>query len=223
MTLDLPTASHRRRYTLTEMNTPRTLIAALSTSVLMLAARAGGDTVKLTDRPAFEDVVVTGYRNDRLLFRGVSGQTLRKPVTEVEWFTCSQRPLLSDAERHRAVDRGRAINMYERALREEDDAEWRRLIRMRLCDTLDEAGLFDRALETYLDLLREDVASQPPRPSRVGRPGSPRNAAAAKLLEAALRDRSLGDRRLALRRMRLDLLLIDDRSPSAGAGSDAPT
>ena len=171
-----------------------------------------GDVVKLFDKPAFEDVQVSGFRDGRLLFRGVSGQVLRKPYEHVEWIELADRPRLSDAESHRATDRGRAVNMYERALRESDSDGLRDFIRMRLCQSADEAGLFDRSVGLYLDMLRERIAIGPLRPTHPGRAGSTRNAAALDLLQQALRDRSLFDEWPRLQRMRLDLLLIDGRA-----------
>ncbi|MCK4340771.1 MAG: hypothetical protein KAY37_03500 [Phycisphaerae bacterium] len=53
-------------------------------AAIMVLLGPGGalraDTVKLTNRPAFRNVSIRDFRPDVLIFRGVSGEYLRKPL-----------------------------------------------------------------------------------------------------------------------------------------------
>ena len=62
-----------------------------------------GDTVKLNDRPAFRNVSISDFRDNLLVFRGVSGEYLKKPLAEVEWLAIDGRPHLTAAERAAAT------------------------------------------------------------------------------------------------------------------------
>ncbi|MFN0137805.1 MAG: hypothetical protein ACKVS9_17005, partial [Phycisphaerae bacterium] len=49
----------------------------------LLATIASADTVTLADKPPFERVTVTDFANGRLAFRGLSGETIRRPIEAV--------------------------------------------------------------------------------------------------------------------------------------------
>ncbi len=179
--------------------------------LLTLAAPARPDTVKLTGRPAFDHVIVSDFSRGRLVFRGVSGQILRKPLAQIEFIHLPGHPELFEAEQ--AAVAGNWTHALERyaAARATDPPAWlRRYILAREMRAADAAGAFDRAVEAYLELGiagAADAGVSPP--NRPGPPGSKVNERAVSLLQDAGTNPSL--RPLLLQLLILENLPIDSR------------
>lgn len=155
--------------------------------LLLLCAAARADTVKLRNKPEFRHVRVTGFRDGKLVFRGVSQQYLRKPLADVEWLEIERLPALGDAERAAAIGRWNiATTRYETAQQLADDEWLQRFVRVRLLWAYDAAGRFDLAVELYIETLSlhpADLAQLVP--TNPGPPGSHANRRARAALEAA--------------------------------------
>lgn len=189
--------------------------------ILLLAATSPsrGDTVKLTNRPAFRNVAVVGFRGGRVIFRGVSGQYLRKPLPEVEWLTIAGAPDLSAAERATTTgDWGRAVPTYEAALEAAGERWLRDLVRFRLLTAYDRAGRFDRAVALYVELLgaHPDLAARFA-PRHPGPVDSDVNRQARATLVRVLAADAASPGAGALRALQLELMLYEglERRPEA--------
>jgi hypothetical protein len=183
----------------------RLFLCALS--LILAAPPAGADSVKLRGRQVFENVRIETIEAGRLVFRGVSGETLRKPLASVEWLECTQVPKLSEAEAALAENRPSEACAKLKELAAAREPEWlARWAAVRLIVSLDAAGRLDEALAVYLSSRRlGDYATLP---SRCGFPGSPENRAALRRLDALRRIE--GPDAGELRRLRLELHLIED-------------
>ncbi len=195
----------------------RALLRAAATAALLAAllgpARARADEVKLVRRPVFRNVQVTDYRDGRLHFRGVSRQTLRKPIAEVEWIRIDGWPELNLAERPPDPDMPTAPQ-YELLIRQTAEPWQIDLLRIRHAQALDRERPLNEALPAYLKLLADRVpgaaAARPRHPDPAGSAG---HAAARARLRTA---RSLGQYRTFqqdLLLLELELLLWDQVSP----------
>ncbi|MGD8452758.1 MAG: hypothetical protein PVJ57_13140 [Phycisphaerae bacterium] len=170
------------------------------------------DTVKLHGKPPFRNVRVTGFRHGRVVFRGVSGQFLHKPLDQIEWLAIDNLEALGAAEQAAVTGKwSQAAAGYRSALAH-DDEPWRAaLLRARLTAVLDRAGRFDEAVAVWLELLAGDAdaaAGQAPR--HPGPPGSPENGSARERLTAALEAGGAPEVRQRLRTLLLDLALYDE-------------
>ncbi len=209
----ISTSSSKRsaRYVYT-IGMPLRLLRVLAATGPLALAAASADTIKLTNSTVFRAVRTVDFRENRLVFRGVSGQYLRKPLEQVAWFELDGRPALSAAEQQAAAGNWpAATDGYEAALAEPGPDWLRDLIRVRFLVAAEQAGRLARAVELYADLL----ASQPLSAARyapraVGPPGSHTNAAARAVLLARLAAPAPIAGRGALRTLLLELLLIDE-------------
>ncbi|TWT46141.1 hypothetical protein RAS1_25890 [Phycisphaerae bacterium RAS1] len=187
------------------MGCTRSRISAGILIAAALAARAAAaDTVKLSGRPPFVGVRIVAFREHRLIFRGVSGELLRKPHAEIEWIEADDLPRLGEAEHAAAEGRDPdAAAAYESVLRDAA-AEWvGPWAKRRLAAVCDRCGRFDRAVELCLELGGDC------RPRRLAPAGSSENAAARTRLKNALTGRN-GP---LAREMLVDLELYEDRDP----------
>jgi tetratricopeptide (TPR) repeat protein len=197
---------------------------ALFLAVSAPAAAAPADAVKLVGRPVFRNVLLSDYRDGRIIFRGVSGEYLRKPLGEVEWLECAACPPLTEAEHAAAEGQwAAAATAYQEVLRS-GCAPWAdRLARVRLLVASDRAGRFDEAVLVLSELLRDYPLETPASPRRPGPPGSETNSRAITALNAALSESGLRPTDAALHRLLLELLLYEeaDEVPFVPEGSDA--
>lgn len=179
--------------------------------LLTLSVPARPDTVKLTARPAFDNVIVSDFSRGRLVFRGISGQILRKPLAQIEFVRIPGHPDLFDAELAAVAGNWPlALERYAAARATDPPAWLRRYILAREVRAADAAGAFDRAIEAYLALgvagAAEAGVSPPARP---GPPGSPANQRALALLQDAGSDPAI--RTLLLQLLILENVTIDRR------------
>jgi len=173
------------------------------------------DTVVLRNKPPFRHVKITDYRNDQLVFRGVSQQFLRKPLAEVERFAIEGHPALNAAEEAAADKRWHAAaTAYERALAQVREPWVRKLIHVRQLVACDRAGEFGRAIRTLVDVARRDPSAVTRyTPDQPGPPGSVANREARAALEKALAGELAPPTDQALRTLLLEVLLCDDVEP----------
>ena len=193
----------------------RTALVAISSCLALSVASPTGapaDTVTLVGRPPFEHVSIIDFRNGDLVFRGISRETLRKPLSEVSRLAIDTLPELSAAEQAAEAGLWRpAIESYDAALTSAR-TDWQRLlIRVRRIDAFDHTEDIARAARECIEIaaLQPELAARH-RPSRAAPSGSPANALAlAELTEAA----SAGTPpvRAALLPLVVELCLIDDR------------
>lgn len=185
----------------------------LTESILLLLAAASrlaaADTVQLIGKPPFCNVSIMDFRGERLVFRGVSGQVLRKPLAQVEWFTIDGQSDLNAAEQAVAAgDWSAALPHYEQALAQADPPWLRALIRLRLLAATGRTDRYDHAIAAYIGLLAD---GPPPTPPPIpAEPGSDANRRARATIEAALRARQPAPVTAALRTLLLELLLCDE-------------
>lgn len=127
---------------------------------------AHADTVVLTGKPPFQRVRVTGFDRGRIAFRGLSGETIRRPITTVDRIELDDCPALNDAERA-ADDKNwdGAKAAYERAASEAREPWLRDLARARLLDSLQRGGRFVDACRTFVRMQHDGHAAaiEPPR------------------------------------------------------------
>ena len=202
--------------------TPFRITLLLITAPALLAS---GDTVKLFETPAFENVHVVGVQRGRLVFRGVSREYLRKPLDQVEWIETDSCPPLGVAERATAAgDWDGAIAAYEQARAEARETWLRELIELRLLSAYDGGGRFDDAVALYAEVLTGEpdlVARRPPR--HPDAPGSAANRRARAHLRAALAADPPGPVRESLRTLLLEVLIYEDAGDlPAGLGARGP-
>jgi tetratricopeptide (TPR) repeat protein len=189
-------------------------VAALS-ALLGLSLPSPADTVWLTGRPAFRNVEVRDFRADRLIFRGVSGELLAKPLADVERIALDDVPALTEAERTRAARRADdAVVAYEQALPVLRQRWQSLLARARLADLLDHPTKFDRAVARFLELAdAEPETARLHRPRHPGEPGSAVNRHAREAIQEALTHAQAGSITVHLRTLLLELCLHDDVEP----------
>ncbi len=124
--------------------------------LLTAVATACADTVVLSGKPPFRHVRVTKLDSEgRLVFIGVSRQTLRKPLEQVAWLSIDSFASLSAAE-----DAARAGNLDDAVRRYRDAIDraperWRRdLAKSRLLRVLSDAGRVGPAVALHLELRK---------------------------------------------------------------------
>lgn len=155
--------------------------------LLALATPAGApaDAVKLRGKPAFERVQIVDYRGGKLSFRGLSGQTLRIPVSRVEWLAIDRLPDLGRAERAAAGDSQLDIESYQRTIEAADEPWLKDLLRARMVTALDGAADAHQATEVFLALLqRQPRLLSESRPRWMGTLSNADNSRILKALEA---------------------------------------
>lgn len=183
---------------------------ALGIASILVVCRTPADTVVFTGKPPFRNVAITDIRHGRLLFRGVSGETVQKPlglVTSVALDTLPQFAQSDDAVAAGDYDSAlAALNECEKEVRE----NWQRtLVRYRRLAVLSAAGRTDQALAAFADLVREDPQTPAENlPCDIGPTASSANRAALALLRKT-RFRGVTpalEQALAVRRLELTLL-----------------
>jgi tetratricopeptide (TPR) repeat protein len=203
-----PTVSTNNAYTIGMI---RAFVRPAGAILLLLAAAPDvwADTVRLAGKPAFRNVRISDFRAGRVIFRGVSGQYLHKPLEQVVWLEIDELPQLGIAEHAGAAGHwDRAAAAYRLALARADRPWLRDLIRFRLLSTYDRAGRFDEAVGLYAELL-EGKAAAVLAPRRPGSPGSAVNARARRRLVESLATSDSTAARRHLRTLLLELLLYD--------------
>lgn len=180
-----------------------------------MAGSAYADTVLLQDRPPFRRVEVLGLRDGRLVFRGVSGEVLRKPIEELAALELEALPSFTQAERARlAGDWITAIAGYEAALHADPPVWLVGLLRRRTMEAYDAAGRFADAVGVYVELLEEHPAHPPGvgpiQPLPVGSPQY--RIALERIAEASGRSLGAAQREL-LKRLWLEILLVQEVAP----------
>lgn len=206
-----------------------TFRSALTLGMLLATGSpTAADTVKLHGKPAFHHVHVSDFRDGRVVFRGVSGQYLRKPLAQVEWVKLDACPPLGVAER--AAARGRwtlAIAAYQQALDEAATSWVPDLVRFRLLSTYDRAGRFADAVAVYVELLEhQGAADDAAAPRHPGPPGSATNARALTRLRQALANTESAIARRHLEALLFELRLyegLDARAAETGGPPDTAT
>ena len=194
-------------------------------AVTLASGRAGADTVTLTGKPPFDSVEVTGLRDGRLIFRGVSQQFLRIPLGRVDWVALDELPALG-AERPASPDA--ALERIAAAAPHVSQPWHPLLLSVLRARELDQSGRFDEALEAFADLLRGGaVAGEELAPRRLPAPGDERIDRALVALREL--ERAMPESRAALRGLRLELRLLQDEDlareftpPSVAAPVDEP-
>lgn len=181
------------------------------------AAAARGDVVELVGKPAFEGVEVVGFRGGKLAFRGVSGETLRKPLGQVARIGMTRLPDFTAAEQDRAA--ADTLKRYEAAVANAREPWLRLLVRCRMLHARERSGDFLGAVREFIGLVREgalsDSAAAPRRPDA---PGSAANARARQMLEAAAAQIESPELQAVLHRLVVELHLFDGIPPPAAFG-----
>ncbi len=181
--------------------------------VVVFAAGAAGraDTIKLANKPPFRKVQLCDFRNGRLVFRGLSGQELAKPLEHVETFAIDAQPRLTAAEQAATrADWSKALDEYAGALARVRESWLRDLIQARRLRAAEAAGRFDEAVRAYTELVQSWPAA--PRPTHAGAVGSDLNREARALAEHRLTN-AAGPAVVPLRVLLLELLLYEDVDP----------
>ncbi len=169
------------------------------------------DTVKLRGKPAFHNVQIRGLRDGKLIFRGVSRETLRKPVAQIEWLAITGCPRLNQAEQ--AAYRGAWVTAcadYEYVLQATDVPWVRQWAQRRLVIGYDGLGQFDLAVEQYSALLADGAGHATVSPGRPSARGSVQNRRAIELLSEQQHSGSLAK---PSRELLLQLLIFEDVTP----------
>ncbi|MBI5865608.1 MAG: hypothetical protein HZB38_14090 [Planctomycetes bacterium] len=177
---------------------------------------ARGDSVTLREKTPFTAVTVTDFRAGVLHFRGVSGETLRKPIEQVERIDITDFPALQQAGELAADGRtDKAIELLA-AAGKSAPLDWqRRLARFRCLSTMNQAGRIDDGLPLFLELVREEPGLSPTLLPRDFSPrGSERNREALALLR---KTRLKGSPALvsAVESLRLELTLLEEPRSAA--------
>jgi hypothetical protein len=202
------------------MSPVRVILASVA---LLVTVRAPADTVKLTDRPAFRNVRIIAFRDGQLTFRGVSGELLHKPLSDVEWLGLDRLPRLETAERaYAAAQWSVAVRAYEQVLEQATTPWIQDLITRRLVHALDQQpGGFDQAIRHYAHLAaRWPALAEGTAPRHPGPPGSAENARALKILRSILEEGPSEGASKPLQILHLELMLLEGQTPDKHAGRD---
>ncbi len=187
------------------------LAASVTFSLKLAPIFVSADEVTLLGKPPFRKVEVLGFRDARVVFRGLSGQVLRKPLRDVQWIELDRAPQFTAAER--AAGDGlwpAALAGYEQVAGDASAPDWLRdLARLRHVQGLQHSGRFPDAVEGLIAICRERpslanevVLREPASPGGgANREAIGRLKEAAGELPPAQRDR--------LERLRLELLIYE--------------
>ncbi len=183
-------------------------------SLVLPAASTPADTVVLKGKPPFRNVHIVDFEHGRLVFRGVSEELLRKPLSDVVRFKMDRNPMLSNAEALAGSDAEIAITAYRQALADAAEPWLRDLIRVRLLGACDRVGRFDEAVALYAEVLQDQpLLAEGHAPRRPAAPGSAENQNARRHLLAATESNRSRAALTALRTLTLELLLFDGIEP----------
>ncbi len=192
-------------------------LASLALFCNALVPSVIADTVELVGKPPFEGVEIVGFRTGRLHFRGQSGETLRKPLSQVARIEIEGLPDFTAAET--CKDAATALDRYEIAARNADRPWLRLLIRARMISARDRTGDFEGAVREFVSLVRDgtlaDGAAAPRHPGAVG---SAANGRARELLQSAADHLDHAEAQSALYRLTLELFIHDELEPPPDIG-----
>ncbi len=188
---------------------------------------ARADEVELRGRPLFREVRIEALRENLLVFRGVSGFMLRRPLEQIELIQVDGCDALNAAERlRRAGDWDAASDAYADLPADGRRAWLAEFVHRRAADTHERAGRIDRVVESLLAAF--EAQTELPLPKRAAASGSDANRRARERLATAMDN---ADPRFVstLRRLHLELMIIDDlpvpaefkQRPSASVVADA--
>lgn len=177
-----------------------------------LALDCAGDTVTLRDKPPFRNVQIVDVRHGKLVFRGVSGETIQRPLSVVEWVEIDAMPRFS------ALEKASSAGQWEKALdeitaleREAREPWLQTLLRHRRLRILESAGRFDEAVTAFFDLVRSDPQTPAALlPQSFSPVGSAQNQSALEIVRKS-RPRGLTPAlEEEIDRLRLQLTILED-------------
>ncbi len=167
------------------------LVTATVLATTSSTARAVADEIRFRNAPAFTDVQILQLHNSQVRFRLTQPavRTLEKPITELVFMQITGATDLNRAERYVAEKKNSgAIPLYERALRRFNEPWKKSLVRARLVSAYDRTGRFDRAVETFVQLVNElGIGALGLEPKNFPGPKSRYRAAALATLNEALK------------------------------------
>ena len=175
---------------------PPTLLRAVFLFFFLPAATslARADTVELLDAPPFHQVTLRDFSGTHVIFRGVSGEFLRVPLTRVSRLEIDSLPDFGAAEQARAAaDWATAAQRFQQLLLAAPKPWQRALIRKRLVDVYEFSGQFGPAVQLIADLIATSPdPALPPFPRAPGPVGSATNQQAREALRRALASAAQG-------------------------------
>lgn len=176
------------------------------------ALDCAGDTVTLRDKPPFRNVQIVDVRHGKIVFRGVSGETIQRPLSAVEWVEIEAMPRFS------ALEKASSAGQWEKALdeitaleREAREPWLQTLLRHRRLRILESAGRFDEAVNAFLELVQSDPQTPAALvPQRLSPVGSIQNRAALEIVRKS-KPRALAPAlEEEVDRLRLQLLILEE-------------
>ena len=192
-------------------------VLCVLTGVLIAGSAATADRILLrVDASAYDGVEVIGLVGQSVAFRSrTHGNVVRKPMDQVARIELDDQPNFNRAESLFAEGQYAAcIGPYEAARR---DPRLQALIDMRLLVAYDQAGRFDKAVTTYIDVLsRSDGHVMPPQPQRMPRRRSRYLDAALAHIDRAVPGMPSEAMRRELKRLKLGILVAMEH-PGAAA------
>lgn len=205
------------RHTISGIGSPcRTLsfaVALLSTFPIVRISSA--DLLEISEKPPFERINITGFVDERIVFRGLSGETVRVSARRATLIQLDRAPAFSKAELART--RGawdEALASYASSLHDEPPGAFHDLFLLRRIECLELSGRFAEAVEEWADLLQKSpslaLIATPRQPQP---PGSQANLAARERVQGVVRQLTRPEAAGALqtaRRFLLELLIFDE-------------
>jgi len=163
---------------------------------LLLPALTHADVVEPHNRPPATAVRIVELKDGQLHYHRTPDRVITRPIDEIAFLEIAEWPLFNQAEQHRRQNRWRqAEESYEQALADlpTDNAEpgqldRRLLVQCRLVGVHDAQGQFDRAVQTYLQVIeRMPAVVDSLRPVNMPAAGSTFLPAARSAVDAAIR------------------------------------
>ncbi len=167
-------------------------LAVLAASVVLaaIAAPSWADTITTADR-SWTGAKIQWIQDGLVRFTAANRAQEAVPVLKVDLLQVDLREDLNRAEQLRRQGKvAEAIEAYEAALRQESRPDLGGFIRYRLMGLYDRTGQLDRAVEMYLDLVRQPdfhAVVKDWRPQNVGQTKPKVRAAAVAALAEGLR------------------------------------
>ena len=182
--------------------------------LLIMAAvqTCAADTVTLRDKPPFRNVQIIDVRGGKLVFRGVSGETIQKPLAMVEWVEIDAMPRFSALEKATAGKQWEKAMQEIAALEREAREPWlQTLLRHRRLRILELAGKTDEGVATFLEIAHSDPQTPPALlPQKLAAAGSNQNRATLELLRKSKLRGMPPDLDEAIDRLRLQLTILEE-------------
>ncbi|HOD82845.1 MAG: hypothetical protein BWX88_04443 [Planctomycetes bacterium ADurb.Bin126] len=167
----------------------KNLPAVVVVSLVLGAARADEITVK--GFPPYSGVQIINVEKGMISFRVAGRNLLARPIAEVERVQITGVEPFNEAEKAISPRSGdpdwpKAVKGYD-AITDMQSRPWlKRLVQYRRLRALDQTAQFDRAVQEWLGLLKDEQDSAAPLvPTKAAAKGSPANQKAIALLEAA--------------------------------------